>query len=544
LHVLSQLGLPFPEILWDTWGCEKLLRLGKDRVKARKDTEEGEAIEQEQKAKEEAISRLSLVNVCQSYDVQHRYSDSKERLQESFLTHEAEQAFTKEQVDYAAEDAIAAAKLYLPQVNAAALKGALHHLVTVEMPWTMTNARIEWTGIKVDAEQAPRLKDACGAHAVELLANIRDEYAIDNPNSHQQLKRFFEPLGLLDCFRKTNGRYSFDRKQLNKNVGKHPVIPLLMAYRRIKDIEGTELLNPAFVGVDGRVHPGHVQLGTDTGRQSCKAPNILGLEGALRPLIVPEVGYGIGEVDLSQIEVGIAGAEYCCQSLVDMFNSGDVYSVMAQRFYRAQLSDEDQQLLGDEFKRTHKDMRNTMKACTLGIIYGQHAHGLAESLGVQESKAQKLLDDFMGMFPDLNDAIAFRVGTSLVRGYASTRTGVRRYLPEESVGNNRNWVRNHPVQAGAAVVFKAAGIRLDRLYRRYGAMIIVPFHDAYVFEAPLNHLEEVAELTERVMTETVQAYYPELRPKAEVNIKHPNCWNKDGDFQSLDRWMAKPEELG
>ena len=104
----------------------------------------------------------------------------------------------------------------------------------------------------------------------------------------------------------------------------------------------------------------------------------------------------------------------------------------------------------------------------------------------------------------------------------------------------RNWLANLPVQGSAAVVFKAAGNRLDRLYRQYGARLLIPLHDAFIFEAPLDVLEEVAQLTKRVMCETVQEYFPELRPQAEVNIKRPDCWNKKGDANALTRWLKNP----
>jgi DNA polymerase-1 len=99
---------------------------------------------------------------------------------------------------------------------------------------------------------------------------------------------------------------------------------------------------------------------------------------------------------------------------------------------------------------------------------------------------------------------------------------------------------NHPVQGSAAVVFKAAGNRLDRLYRAHDAWLIIPMHDAFVFEAPLGGLGEVASLTERVMCETVQEYFPELRPRAEATVAAPDCWNKDGHADSVARWVQDP----
>ena len=45
---------------------------------------------------------------------------------------------------------------------------------------------------------------------------------------------------------------------------------------------------------------------------------------------------------------------------------------------------------------------------------------------------------------------------------------------------------NSYVQGTAALVFFDAGNRLRRLYRRHGARLIIPVHDAFVFEAPLD----------------------------------------------------------
>jgi len=53
-------------------------------------------------------------------------------------------------------------------------------------------------------------------------------------------------------------------------------------------------------------------------------------------------------------------------------------------------------------------------------------------------------------------------------------------------------------------------------------------------------LEEVAQLTKRVMCETVQEDFPELHPQAEVNIRRPDCWNKEGDAKVLTRWLRDP----
>ena len=61
-----------------------------------------------------------------------------------------------------------------------------------------------------------------------------------------------------------------------------------------------------------------------------------------------------------------------------------------------------------------------------------------------------------------------------------------------------------------------------------------------MFEAPLEALVEVAGLTGRLMTEAVGEFFPRLRPKVEINIEKPRCWNKDGHDDSVDRWIEDP----
>jgi DNA polymerase-1 len=184
-----------------------------------------------------------------------------------------------------------------------------------------------------------------------------------------------------------------------------------------------------------------------------------------------------------------------------------------------------------------------MKTCTLGIIYGLTPHALARYLDVPAVQSAGLLEQFLKMFPALQRALAGAADFGGVRGYATTVTGLRRHrarAPGPLSSWERNWLTNHPVQGSAAVAFKAAGNRLDRLYRRYDAWLIIPMHDAFVVEAPRGALREVADLTARVLCEAVQEYFPTLRPRAEVNIDDPSCWNKDGHADALERWLVDP----
>jgi DNA polymerase-1 len=271
-------------------------------------------------------------------------------------------------------------------------------------------------------------------------------------------------------------------------------------------------------------------------------PNIGGIGRALRPVVVAEPGYGIGEVDLSQIEPGIAAVVYGDPGLIAMFNSGDIYCAMTRSYYAADLPPEALGLPDKEFKKRYGAMRDRMKIFTLAIIYNITPYGLALHLNTTVKLAAREQQKFLGLFPALAAALREASACGAIRGFAYLCSGLRRWRARGGApsGWEVNWLRNTPVQGSAGVVFKVAGNRLYRRYQHYGARLILPMHDAYVFEAPRQHLETVAAITAEVLKGSVQEYFPALNPQVESNIDHPECWCKDGHADSLAGWMVNP----
>jgi len=543
LMCIRKLNLPVPQNIWDTWVAEKAFCLGLHHTRyenAAAETELDLMIAAEE-AEDKILSRLSLTATCLRRGVHYAFAGDKERLQLSFLDHPREQPFSDEQIAYASADAVVAAQLYLPQVQIAVQQGCLRHLETVEMPWAVTNAQIVWDGVRVDPALLKKLSKACEKHIAPKQAELA-EMGLENVRSPKQVKEFFQSLGLHECFRQGKG-YSFDDKKLKTFKDLHPAVPKIRNLRKIIRLTGDKLLTGELIGADGRLHPDHRQLGSETGRNAMRWPNVGGIGRALRPLVVPEAGYAIGEVDLSQIEVGISAAVYNDTDLIRMFNGQDVYVAMAKRFYADKLTPAEISLPDENFKKQCSKYRDKMKTYTLAIIYGVTAIGLAAQLGINKIQAEKERDRFLQMFSQLNHALQEAAAYGAIRGYAYLCSGLRRHRGRSGHPSNweRNWLKNTPVQGSAGVVFKVAGNRLRLRYEHYGARIILPMHDAFVFECLEQYLETVAAITAEVMRSTVQEYFPVLDPKVDVNIKHPHCWNKDGKYLSLKRWMDDPE---
>ena len=179
------------------------------------------------------------------------------------------------------------------------------------------------------------------------------------------------------------------------------------------------------------------------------------------------------------------------------------------------------------------------------MIYGITARSLAANLNKSEIETEQLLIQFMLMFPQLTRAQSEIREFGGIQGFVSTSTGLRRYRGKSGPSTHweKNWYTNHPVQGTAAALFKVAGNRLDALYKQYDAHIIIPLHDAFIFEAPLKHLEVVAELTGRVMCQSITERFPFLLPQVEINISDPSCWNKDGKSDLFEQWVDEVELL-
>jgi DNA polymerase-1 len=406
--------------------------------------------------------------------------------------------------------AAAAAALYPAQAAEAVLRGVLDHLVRVEMPFAAAAARVSWNGVRLDRELCRRVAAEAYLRAGELARRLRG-FGVRDPHDDRHLADVFRRLGVLDG---GGAAEAVDGDALEALEGRHPCVALVRAARRVAAVQTCRALDPGWVGAGGRVHPAYRVLGTHTGRLTCRAPNVTGLGRVFRPLVVPDPGCGVGEADLAQVEPAVAAGLSGDPALTAAVNTGDVYAAAAKQFLADGLPAGAAALPDAEFRARYPHLRDRAKACVLGLLYGMTAAGLAARLGVAAAEAG--------------------------RGSGVSASGLRRYRPHPGHPSawERNWLANFPVQATAATVFKAACVRLDRLYRPLGARLIIPMHDGVVFEAPVGVLGEVAELTARVLADAVREQFPAVRPRVVVNAASPGCWNADGRADSVERWLA------
>ncbi len=511
--------LPIPQHLWDVRTARRFLSLGEVNAKARTQhiRDQHQEIESLQTYKHQAKHRLELHAIAGHCGLQIG-------IQSPLLIQ---------------------LRIYQVQKQEMEITGSLKHFTQIEMPWQEVVTDLHFYGVRIDLP----LHETLFGHALQDRKMITDrlrEFGITSPDSRDNVWRAFQLLGLDTYFYTDVSRTRFSLKDdlLEIYQDKHPALALLRRYRKVRNLISVQSSIIKNLTGQNTIHPNHVQMGTETGRQTCHDPNLLGFDRTQRNLVVPAPGYGIAEVDYSQHEVGIAAGLYRDQHLVALYNSGDVYTQIAQLFYagRPEIESGAENWPEERFREKYPHLRSNLKVVTLAVLYGQGANGLAKRLVIPENEALAFLNVFSDMFPELHRRMEEAVDRAEQTGYVELINGVRIALdvhPSITVNARRRYARNYPIQGSGAIVFKTAGVRLKPVYEKYGAQLLVPMHDAFIFQAPLDILDEVVEATSREMISAMKIYFPDLSPKVNANTRRPQCWVKDGYENALVEYLEE-----
>lgn len=537
-QTFSSLGLdPILPQTYDTYVAARCLLLGKGHpsIELKRRAQEEEDWEGLERAVAQISSLLSLAGQCEAYGIPHPYAGSKTHLQTSFLDHPEHAPFSKMQVDYATADADCTLQLYLAQ-QPDILKAGLHaHLHQVEFPYAEANARMEFDGVPVDQQKLVDLAEGLRC-AVDREVRLLRSFGLDNPASTKQVIDFLVNRGWRDKIT-LKGKPTSKDEVLEQIAELDPAVPHIRAFRRYRALLGGQLLTGELIGLDGRLHPNHRHLGAETGRNTCSAPNVVGLARHFRPVVTAPPGRAIVEADYAQIEVGIAAAEAGDVELIEAFNSGDVYAAVARTFYWSDLSIEEQRMELSEFKRRRRDLRDRIKVFVLATLYNMQDQSVADRFGLSLAEAKQQRTEFLAQYPAVRDMMSRAEVDGRIRGHAQIIGGLRRHVATGRGSTNKHI--NTPVQAGAGVVFRKAVSNLYHHYRGTDTQLILPVHDAVVVECDVDDVAQVSADLGFIMSQAVRTYYPALRPRIDVNHMDTSCWNKDGQSDALVNFISE-----
>ena len=197
----------------------------------------------------------------------------------------------------------------------------------------------------------------------------------------------------------------------------------------------------------------------------------------------------------------LAGDEH----LVRAFNEGeDFHAETAARVFGVPVSE------------VTPDLRSRAKAVNFGIVYGQQAYGLSQSLHISMAEARDMIDRYYEAYPGVRTFLDNVVARAKQTGYAETMYGRRRHIPELKAKNpqlrgfGERTAMNHPMQGTAADIIKIAMARVSRRLEEEGfaAHMILQVHDELDFECPIDEVERLTAMVRDVMEHVVDLRVP------------------------------------
>lgn len=417
----------------------------------------------------------------------------------------------------AARTAALTLALVAPLRECMARENAANVFDGIEMPLVPVLAKMERAGMLVDPDRLRSLSEGLATQITEVERSIRDLAGDEtfNIGSPMQLSHvLFDVMGLpTKGLKKTKrGYYSTNAKVLSDLARDHEIVRLILDWREKSKIKSTYLdtLGPLRRG-DGRVHTTYNQTITATGRLSSSDPNLQNIPTRSELGRTVKTAFSAGEgsvflaVDYSQIELRLLAHLSGDEHLVRAFNEGeDFHAETAARVFGVPVSE------------VTPDLRSRAKAVNFGIVYGQQAYGLSQSLHISMAEARDMIDRYYDAYPGVRTFLDNVVARAKQTGYAETMYGRRRHIPELKAKNpqlrgfGERTAMNHPMQGTAADIIKIAMARVSRRLEEEGfaAHMILQVHDELDFECPVNEVERLTAMVRDVMEHVVDLRVP------------------------------------
>lgn len=417
----------------------------------------------------------------------------------------------------AARTAALTLALVAPLRDRMARENAANVFDGIEMPLVPVLAKMERAGMLVDPDRLHSLSEGLATQIAEVERSIRDLAGDEtfNIGSPMQLSHvLFDVMGLpTKGLKKTKrGYYSTNAKVLSDLARDHEIVRLILDWREKSKIKSTYLdtLGPLRRG-DGRVHTTYNQTITATGRLSSSDPNLQNIPTRSELGRTVKTAFSAGEgsvflaVDYSQIELRLLAHLSGDEHLVRAFNEGeDFHAETAARVFGVPVSE------------VTPDLRSRAKAVNFGIVYGQQAYGLSQSLHIPMAEARDMIDRYYEAYPGVRTFLDNVVARAKQTGYAETMYGRRRHIPELKAKNpqlrgfGERTAMNHPMQGTAADIIKIAMARVSRRLEEEGfaAHMILQVHDELDFECPIDEVERLTTMVRDVMEHVVDLRVP------------------------------------
>ncbi len=442
----------------------------------------------------------------------------------------------------------------------------------------MSLRRMYWAGVYIDGKKFTAMKkkvDTERSQSLLVFNKYAKKYGITDfraTNDNDIRKYVYEGVGLkVESY--TKGGLPSTSVKVLKEYKDDKAIQALITFSKADKLQSTycESLSKRFVKCrDGLWMPVAINpLAAKTGRRASNAPNFQNWPVSVRQIIVSRfIGGSIADNDYSKLEPILGGWVTNEPKLTDYFvKYPNGYIKIGEDFFK---------------KAVEKNTKEytAVKSLILAIIYNKKKWSLAEDLWVNhnvrlkpnyedhEDEAEKILNDFLAMFPNVKKYHHDQEEHVLEHGTVYNALGQCRRLPlpdeppRSEKGACKAYMRykahvinqaiNYKIQSLAAYVTGCALIDLERAFLRQWKwtyldyqtalmekkwprmpLLQIEVHDDLVQDIPKGMEKKTKEITHEVMHKppSLVQVLPELfdsNVKLTVDTNTGPCWGLKG----------------
>jgi DNA polymerase-1 len=266
------------------------------------------------------------------------------------------------------------------------------------------------------------------------------------------------------------------------------------------------------------------QAGTATGRLSSTDPNLQNIPirsdrgKEIRKAFVPAKNNIFISADYSQIDLRSLAHMSGDPVLIKTFQAGgDIHASTAAEVFQVPIKD------------VTSEMRQSAKAINFGIVYGQQAFALSQSLGIDFDKAKEFIQKYFERYSGIKTWMEKVLGEARSTGVVFTLAGRRRPVPDISSTNSfiRGFAErvavNTPIQGTSADIIKMAMIKIHQSFEKkaFSSKLVLQVHDELLFDVLPSELNQVVSLVKFEMENAIQ-----LKVPLKVDIKTGSNWSE------------------
>ncbi len=382
----------------------------------------------------------------------------------------------------------------------------------IELPLLYVLYDMESAGFKINSKELLELSDKYTKELSELENSIQElageQFNVKSPK--QLASILFDKLGLKAKFFHKKNSTNID--VLNELISEHPIVPLIIRYRKIQKLHST-YIEPYIELVKNSgdiIHTVFNQTLTATGRLSSSEPNLQNIpvrddEGKLlRKLFISRFdGGNIISADYNQIELRLLAHYSGDEKLVNAYKENkDIHTLTAS------------QVFGVPESEVTPIQRRSAKAVNFGIIYGISDFGLSQNANLSRKEAKLYIEKYFATYPSVKEYMDSNVKFARENGYIKTIMGRIRRIPEinSNVYQTRQFgervAMNMPLQGSASDIIKMAMIKVEEALKNLKSKLILQIHDELIVDTYPGEESTVKQILKDCMENVVALKVP------------------------------------